>query len=283
MNDAGSTHEGDFHTNGLTSPRDGAKRKARNASASLFAGLALGLGLSGCSTPGPAHAYLYTPVGGQSTTIRDVDPRDGAEIAQIPAYVETGEQVIGLAYDPYTDHLFIRIFPGNFIRVVDRPAGKVKRVFLARSLPLGGHDLAIRSRDRHLFFTDPTGPALIETDLNGELQNHIRLAGLEKPIWGVAHDMRSDELLVLAAETSDRVLRYSLSGALMSELPLAQPVQGASLAYDSVERLYYASLADGSAIGVFDHKGRLLRRMSRPPAEREVFIDIGPRSLLRLF
>ncbi|MBC8011282.1 MAG: hypothetical protein H7067_14440 [Burkholderiales bacterium] len=220
---------------------------------------------------------------GQSTTIRDVDPRDGAEISQIPAYVEEGEQVVGLAYDPYTDHLFIRIFPGNFIRVVDRPAAKVKRVFQARSLPLGGHDFAIRSRDRHLFFTDPTAPALIETDLNGELQNYITLGGLEKPVWGVAHDLRSDELLILATQTSDRVLRYSLAGKLVSELPLEQPVQGVSLAYDSVEQLHYASLADGSAIGVFDHKGRLLRRMSRPPAEREVFIDIGPRSLLRLF
>lgn len=238
--------------------------------------------LSGCSTPGPSHAYLYSPAPGPST-VRDVDPRDGAEIAQIPAYVEQGEKVIGMAYDPYTDHLFIRIFPGNFIRVVDRPAAQVKRVFQAPSLPLGGHDLAIRSRDRHLFFTEPTSPALIETDLYGEFQKHIRLAGLETPVWGVAHDLVRDELLILPAETSDRVLRYTMAGEKLSELHLEEPVQGASLAYDPVDQLYYASLADATAIGVFDAKGRLLRQISRPVAEREVFIDVGPRSLLRLF
>lgn len=272
-----------LHAGDVIRRRPGAKPKARFAFFAL-ACLALPslLGLTGCSTPGVAHAYLYSPAAGE-TTVRDIDPLTGAELAQIPAFANESEQVLGLAYDPYTDHLYLRIFPGNVVRVVDRPANRVKRVTVAPSLPLGGHDLAIRSRDRHLFFTDPNSPALIETELYGELENYIRLHGLDAPVWGVAYDAVADELLILPDQTSDRVLRYNLTGHPVGELPLEHAVQGASLAYDSVDRLYYASLADGSAIGVFDLKGRLLRRLPRPAAEREVFIDIGPRSLLRLF
>lgn len=280
MNDAGTTDKGDFHGAELTSARGGAKRKPSFPHAILV--VACALGLSACSTPGPAHAYLYSPAAGEST-VRDINPVTGAENAQIPAFVEAGEQVLGLAYDPYTDHLFIRLFPGNFVRVVDRPASRLKRVFRAPQLPLGGHDLAIRSRDRHLFFTDPNAAGLIETDLDGNLRNYIRLADLPEPIWGVAHDAMTDELLVLPARTTDRVLRYTLTGTRIAEVKLEQAVQGISLAYDSVEQLFYASLADGSAIGVFDRQGRLLRSLSRPAAGREVFLDIGPRSLLRLF
>ncbi len=246
----------------------------------LTAGLALGLG--GCSTPGQAHAYLYSPAAGE-TTVRDVDPLTGAELAQIPAFVQEGEQVLGLAYDPYTDHLFLRIFPGNFIRVVDRPAAGVKRVFKAPNLPLGGHDLTIRPRDRHLFFSDPTGPALIETDLYGELEGYIPLAGLAEPVRGVAYDVAKDEFVVLPEAIAHRVLRFSVKGEACGEIALEQAVQGNSLAYDAVDRCCYASLADGSAIGVFDAQGRLLRTLPRPAADREVFLDIGPRSLLRLF
>ncbi|MCU0793651.1 MAG: hypothetical protein MUE42_12560 [Opitutaceae bacterium] len=239
-------------------------------------------GLSGCSTPGPAHLYLYSPAAGENS-IRDVDPRSGAELAKIPAYNQPGEYLLGIAYDPFTDHLFLRLFPGNHVRVVDRPAAAIKRSFIAPNLPLGGHDLAIRSRDRHLFFTDPTGPALIETDHRGELVGHLVLTGLQRPVCGVAHDALADELLVLPDITGDRLLRYSLDGALVRETKLELPVQGYSLAYDSTTGETFASLADGSAIGVFDPQGRLLRRLSRPAANREVFIDTGQRSLLRLF
>ena len=244
--------------------------------------MGLALGLAGCSTPGPAHLYLYAEATGVGT-VRDVDPLSGDEIARIPSFVEQGEQVIGLAYDPFTDHLFLRIFPGNFIRVVDRPAKEVKRTFSVPRLPLGGHDLAIRSRDRHLFFSDPTGPALIETTLYGKFVRHIPLEGLTAPVRGVAHDARADELLVLAESIGDQLRRYSTDGRLVSELRLARLVQGYSLAYDSVAQTFFASLADSSAIAVFDAEGRLLRILARPAAERGVMLDIGPRSLLRLF
>lgn len=272
----------DQHAGDVVACRRRAKRKAFCPLLALGLAAASLLGLSGCSTPGVAHAYLYSPAAGE-TTVRDIDPLTGAELAQIPAFANESEQVLGLTYDPYTDHLYLRLFPGNIVRVVDRPANRVKRVTVAPSLPLGGRDLAIRSRDRHLFFTDPNAPALIETELYGGLENYIRLQGLETPAWGVAYDALKDELLILPQEISDRVLRYDLDGHPVGELPLERAVQGGSLAYDSVDRTCYASLADGSAIGVFDLKGRLLRRLPRPAAGREVFIDIGPRSLLRLF
>jgi hypothetical protein len=279
MNDAGSTHERCFHSRHQTRPSRCAKAKRRFSAALAVLSLVL---LAGCSTPGPGHAYLYSPAIGPS--IRDVDPFSGSELASLPAFVGVGEQVLGMAYDPYTDHLFIRLYPGNQFRVIDRPAAKIKRTFSAPSLPLlGGRDLAIRSRDRHLFLTDPTAPALFETDINGKLEAYHPLEGLTAPAWGVAYDPATEELLVLATETSDLVHRFDLRGRALGQLLLETPVQGISLGFDADQNQLFASLADGTAIGVFDSRGRLLRRLPRPAAEREMFIDIGPRSLLRLF
>ncbi len=280
MNDAGATDERDLHGERDESAATGRAKAKRRAAAGL---LALGslLLLAGCSTPGPGHAYLYSPALGP--TIRDIDPRDGDERAGVPTFVGVGEHVLGFAYDPYTDHLFIRMSPGNRVRVIDRPAGAIKREFHAPNLPPGGHDLAVRSRDRNLFFTDPTAPALFETDHNGRLEGYHRLEGLDAPAYGVAHDALRDELIVLAHKTSDRIHRFDLRGGALGQLALEVPVQGVSLGYDSAAREYFASLADGSAIGVFDAQGRLLRRLPRPAPDRETFIDVGPRSLLRLF
>lgn len=278
MNNAGATYERDLHAHDKSARPRHAKAKRL---AALAAGALLALSLTACSTPGPGHAYLYSPSLGP--TIRDVDPLDGEERAGVPAFVGPHEHVLGLAYDPYTDHFFIRMFPGNLVRVVDRPAGVIKREFRAANLPLGGSDLAVRSRDRHVFFTDPTAPALFETDRNGELEAYLPLQGLSAPAWGVAHDPLRDELLVLAHRISDRVHRFDTRGRSLGELPLEVPVQGVSLAFDAAAREYFASLEDCSAIGVFDEQGRLLRRIPRPAPDRETFIDVGPRSLLRLF
>lgn len=126
-------------------------------------------------------------------------------------------------------------------------------------------------------------PALLHTDFDGNPRGVIKLEGLTAPAWGVAHDPATNELLILANQTSDRVHRFSISGQALRETVLALPVQGNSLAYDGETRTYLASLADGSAIGVFDHDGRLLRRLPRPAAEREAFIAVGIRSLVRMF
>lgn len=283
MNETGSTDQSDLHGVELTAPRSGAKRKLllfRQGILGLGGALALAL-LAGCSTAGPGHVYLYTPALGE--TIRDIDPQTGAERGALLSRVAKGERVLGVAYDPYTDHIFIRLFPGNRILVIDRPANAIKRGFLAPNLPLGGHDLAIRSRDRHLFYTDPTAPALFETDLNGELENYLPLEGITAPPWGVAYDNLKNELLVLPTETSSMVKRFTPAGKALGEVELEVPVQGISLGFDADARNYYASLADGSAIGVFDERGRLVRSLDRPSPDRETFIDIGPRSLLRLF
>jgi hypothetical protein len=279
MKNAGSADESDFHEGNEHRPARRAKRKLGLVPALALAVAASGLG--GCSTPGPGHAYLYSPALG--STIRDLDPRSGAERDGIPAFVNASEQVLGFAYDPYTDHLFIRLFPGNHVRVVDRPAGAVKRTFRAPNLPMGGRDLAVRSRNRHLFFTDPTAPALFETDGEGGLKGYHRLEGLDAPVWGVAHDPATDELIVLPEERSSRVLRFDLAGRSRGELRLDAAVEGVSLGYDAAAREYFASLADGSAIAVFDERGRLLRRLPRPAPGAPVFVDVGPRSLLRLF
>lgn len=277
MNNAGSTHEGDFHAPQLsTAPL---RAKGKRGLSLLLAGLALALGA--CSTPGPGHAYLHSPALGP--TIRDIDPLTGREQAAVPAFLDLGDRVLALAYDHQTDHLFLRLHPGNYIRVVDRPARAIKRDFHVLELPPGGHDIALRARDRNFFFTMGDSPALLHTDFDGNPRGVIKLEGLTAPAWGVAHDPATNELLILANQTSDRVHRFSISGQALRETVLALPVQGNSLAYDGETRTYLASLADGSAIGVFDHDGRLLRRLPRPAAEREAFIAVGIRSLVRMF
>jgi hypothetical protein len=277
MNNAGSTHEGDFHAAQLnTAPR---RAKGKRGAALLLAGLALALGA--CSTPGPGHTYLHSPALGP--TIRDIDPVTGRENAAVPAFLDLGDRVLALAYDHQTDHFFLRLHPGNYVRVVDRPARAIKRDFHILDLPPGGHDMALRARDRNFFFTVGDSPALLHTDFDGNPRGRITLQGLAAPAWGVAHDPATNELLILANEISDRVHRFTISGEPLRETVLAAPVQGKSLAYDAVTRTYFASLADGSAIGVFDQEGRLLRRLPRPAAERETFIAVGIRSLVRMF
>ena len=277
MQNTGSTHEGDFHVIDLAAVPRCAKRKRRPGA--FIA--ALSLAFTACSTPGPSHAYIYSP--SQGNLVHDLDPATGKELATVPAYVRPGEEVVGFGYEPYTDHFFLRMSPGNFVRVVDRPAAAVKRVFDAPDVPSGRHDFAIRSRDRHFFFADPAAATLTETTLYGKVKGRIQLAGLAAPIWGLVYDPSARELLVLAEATSDRVYRFAMDGSVRGEVVLELPVQGVSLGYDPVEKTYFASLADASAIGVFDAQGRLLRRLPRPVTDQAVFIGLGPRSLLRLF
>ncbi len=243
--------------------------------------LGLALVSGGCSTPGPCHAYLFCPA--KEACVRDLNPLEPTPMAEIPAFVKKREHVTGLAYEPYTDHLYIRLSPGNRVRVVDRPARKIKREITVARLGPGGHDFAIRSRDRHFFFSAPDSPAILEANLEGKFKNHIPLEGLAQPVWGVALDKSTGEILILATEYADLVRRHGPDGRLHSQLRLEQSVRGVSLDYDPEARLYYACLADGSAIGVFDEHGRLRRALPADASSRETFIAVGPRSLLRLF
>jgi len=240
---------------------------------------------SACRTPGETH--LYTLSGSNHTGLRvpdvsDLDPVSGATLATVPTHTSAGEKIVGLAYDPFTDHLFLRLSPGNSVRVIDRPAGAVKREFLAPRLPLGGDDLAISGRNRHLFFTDSTGPALFETFPSGALRRRILLEGLDAPVRGVACDARGGGFLILPVEVGDRVRRFDSEGRAKGEITLAQSVRGRSLAFDSVQRKIFAVLADSPRIGVFSETGNLLRTLPAPDGD-EVLLDLGPRSLIRLF
>ena len=118
------------------------------------------LGGFGCATPGPNHVYILNP--DQPDTIGN-HTGTGIETSDVPSHLDSEDVLLGLAYDSYTDHLFLRLAPGNEFRVVDRPDRSIKREFAAPDIPTnGGGDLAIRSRDRHLFLSHPTQPALIE-------------------------------------------------------------------------------------------------------------------------
>ena len=153
----------------LTRPAPGLTTRKRSARACrpfarppLLAALAGVLLCTGCSTPGPNHAYLASfseqPI---------IDVRPGSPDVSVPTYLSLVKELYGIAYDPFTDHLFLRTAPGNFVQVIDRPARAIKRTFTVKGLPPGPGDLAIRSRDRHLFFVHPTLPAIVETTLFG--------------------------------------------------------------------------------------------------------------------
>jgi uncharacterized protein YjiK len=240
--------------------------------------LAASFGLSGCSTPGPTHAYLASRA---EDPVLDLLP--GSPVAEIPIYLSWSKEISGIAYDPFTDHLFIRVFPGNYIRVIDRPAGKIKRNFSVPDLPEGRGDLAIRSSDRHLFFAHPTLPALLETTLYGATVRSITLTGMQTPPAGVAYDQKHDRLLILQNGAPARVDTYALSGQRVGGVALDHPVRPGSLAYDSETAELYVPLPDQAAVGIFSAEGKLLRTLANPGANVVDYIDVGQRSLLRLF
>ncbi len=242
----------------------------------LCAGLALNL--TGCATPGPTHAYL---AGRPEDPILDVLP--GAPDASIPAFLGSGNELYGIAYDPFTDHLFLRIFPGDYIRVIDRPARRIKRSFFVEGLPPGRGDLAIRSSDRHLFFAHPTLPAVVETTLYGRAVDTITLENLQEPPAGVAYDQANDRLLILQAGAVPRIGVYTLAGKLVGSVVLDKSVRPISLAYDSTASEFYAPLLDEPAVGVFNAKGQWLRTLPESGGNPRDFVDVGQRSLLRLF
>ena len=154
------------------------------------------LGGFGCATPGPNHLYLLNP--GQPDTIQN-HASTGIETRDIPSHLESADVLLGLAYDSYTDHLFLRLAPGNAFRVVDRPDRSIKREFTATDIPAnGGGDLAIRSRDRHLFLSHPTQPALIEITLYGKFIRLITLEQFTGAPSGIAYDQTRDLLYAAA-------------------------------------------------------------------------------------
>lgn len=250
-------------------------RKLKFSTPVLLAALSLlALALSGCATPGPLH--LYTTASTQPELITDTG---AAPSADIPTFLAPGETLTGLAYDPFTDHLFLRLAPGNLIRVVDRPARAIKRTYTVAELPsTAGGDLAIRPRDGHIFFAHPTLPSLVETDRFGSFIRTFTLATLNAPPAGVAYDSAHNQLLILSGGDLARITTHTLDGTLLTTATLDRPVALHTLAFDSDTRELYAPLTD-AALGVFNLEGHLLRTLP----QSATFIDLGPRSLLRLF
>lgn len=238
-------------------------------------GIVAAWALAGCATPGVLHVYRVTTA--QSTVVHDRS--EDAPVAEIPNFLEPGETLTGFAYDPFTDHFFLRLAPGNRIRVVDRPARAVKREFQAERVPgTGGGDLAVRPADGHLFLTHPSEPVLIELNRFGKFIRSHSLPTLTVPAAGVAFDSKRDRLIVLTVGGDSRVTMHDREGRILATVTLERAIAPGALGYDSELNELYAPLRDG-AIGVFGEDGRLRRQL---PLAAE-FLDVGPRAFLRMF
>lgn len=228
---------------------------------------------AGCATRGPNHVYL-TAAGGDS--VHDLGPTR----ASIGGLLKPGETAVGLAYDFNTDHLFVRIAPAQVIRVIERPSGKI-----LREMPLpselhatGPADLAIRSRDRHLFAAHPDGRSVVELSLFGKFIRRFEPAGLDSPLGGLAYDQKQDRLLVLA---KDRVGAVGPDGHVTHYVTLSAPTDPVSLGFDSEAHHFFVPLADGFSLGEFDADGRLVATHAADGPITAV--DAGPRSFVRVF
>ena len=239
---------------------------------------AAAIGGGGCATGGPNH--VYAAVAG-SPDVRDLGP----PAVGIARAVAPGERVVGLAYDFNTDHLFLRIAPAQVIRVIERPSGRI-----LREMPLSPDlrtdapaDLAIRSRDRHLFAVGADGRSVVELTLFGDLVRRLDLPGLAAPIGGLAYDQRNDRLLVLTTSSPARIGTIAPAGSVTDDATLAVAVAPVSLGYDSDARRYYVPLADGVTLGEFDAGGALVARHPVGDNHPITALDAGPRSFVRVF
>lgn len=246
-------------------------RKAPVARAAAVLALAL---TAGCATPGPLHRYALAPA--RPDRVADLGPAGATEV---PSLLAPGERVAGLAYDPFTDHLFLRLAPGDRIRVVDRPARRLKRELELPGAGAGG-DLAVRPRSGHLFLlAGPAGEVAEHTRL-GRPVGRFSLEGVTAAPRGLAYDAGRDELVVLAAD-GRTVSRHDLAGRRRGEFRLAEAATG-PLACDGDTGELHAVLADPAGeVGVFGPAGE--RRGGWTAGGPGVLIDLGPRSFLRVF
>ncbi len=233
------------------------------------------LALAGCATPGPLH--LYSLANAAAGTVADTAP---ANTADTPSFVREDETVTGFAYDPFTDHFFLRLSPGDAIRVVDRPARAIKREFtLAQLRAPGPGDLAIRPRDGHVFAAIPGAGVLAEFTRYGSFVRTITLERVTGAVGGVAFDSVHNRILLLADTTTGTISVHSPDGRFVSAVSLARAVAPGCLAFDSEKRELYVPLAGSASIGVFGEDGQHRRTLPLPAP----FFDVGPRSFIRMF
>jgi len=236
---------------------------------------ALLLILTGCATPGALHVYSLASAAPES--VHDTGPEGAAEV---PSFLAPDETLTGLAYDPFTDHFFLRLAPGNVIRVVDRPARAIKREFKLAALPsTGGGDLAIRPRDGHVFALVPAEPGVVEFTRYGEFVRRFALDGLTASASGLAYDPARDQLFVLSGRAPAVITTHALDGGQLARLALDQPTAPSSLGYDAEKKEFYVPLDRADHLGIFGDDGHLRRTLT----ERANFVDVGPRSFLRMF
>jgi len=235
----------------------------------------LGLAGAGCATRGPLHLYTLATAGPE----RKIQDIGNGRVEEVPSFLKADELVTGFAYDPFTDHFFLRIHPGNRIRVVDRPARAIKREFTIEGAPeIGGGDLAIRPRDGHLFLLRSVPAAILETSRLGRVVRTLPLAGLEGAPLALAFDPAGQHIFVLNAG-GQRITVHDLQGARTGEINLSAPV-GASLAFDPEQREFFAPLAARpEQLGVFDERGQ----WRRAQAANGSLVDVGVRSFVRVF
>jgi hypothetical protein len=258
----------------------------RSPSACSAVGL-LALALGGCATPGPTHVYWAAA---SDSAVHDLETASG-ERRSLDGQIAKGEEIVGLAYDQFTDYLFLRLSPGDVVRIVNRPAGsRVRDLKLNPEVavapgetPVNSLDLTVRSRNRHLFAIDPREPAIIEFTPAGEMVRKIKLANPPRgPVGGLGFDDRRDRLVVLFASSPAVLVEVTLDGASVHQTNLAAAVHPVSLGCDAEAGEYFVPLADG-AIGVFDREGHLLRQHQVPAGVAPAAIGAGPRAFLRVF
>lgn len=241
--------------------------------------------LAGCSTPGPNRGYYVTSE--DRDQITRFDPADtSAPVERQDSYLGNLDVPVGMAYDPFTDHFFLRLNPGNTYLVVDRPARRIKRIFSlpADLMPSGVGDIAIRSVDRHLFIAHPAEPVLVEITLHGKYVRSIPLPGVVRPPVAVAYDQTRNRLLTLAPDHPDRVDIRRLDGTIESSVTLDRATDGLGLAFDSKAREFFAALpGEVSGLGIFSSDGHLLRTQPLPTGRGLLSFDVGPHSFLRMF
>lgn len=235
-------------------------------------------GGAGCATPGPLHVYSFA--GAPDAPIHD---HGDGRVAEVPGFVREGESVVAFTYDPFTDHFFLALMPGNVIRVVDRPARAIKREFtLPEPAPITLCDLAVKPRTGHLFLLDASASRIVELTRLGEFVRHISLPLTRDRAAGIAYDAARDRLLVLHAAESVRptVTTFDLEGRPVRVHNLDRSVIG-PIAFDSEARELYAAMSPvmQASIGVFDEQGHFLRWAAGPGN----FVDLGPRSFIRVF
>jgi hypothetical protein len=232
-------------------------------------------GGAGCATPGALHVYSLPSAAYE--TVRDTGPEGTVDV---PSFIASGETAAGFAYDPFADHIFLRLAPGNRIRVIDRPARAIKREFKLAELPAtGGGDLAIRPRDGHVFAIVPGEMVLVEFTRYGEVVGKIPLEKVADPPRGVAFDAAQNRLLILQGGSSEQISVHAPDGRQLSSIALDRVIAGDCLAFDSEKREFYAPLAGGESVGVFGEDGKFRRELPL----HATLLDVGPRSFLRMF